>query len=52
MIYKNLNTRIQDKIDNIIKIRHKQQFKNSLLINLLAYHVKNNIDFIKSYLIY
>lgn len=52
MIYKNLNNSIQDKIDNIIKTRHKQQFKNSLLMDLLAYHVKNNMDFIKSYLIY
>ena len=52
MIYKNLNSNIQDNIDNIVKIKHKIKFKNNLLMDLLAYHVKNNMDFIKSYLIY
>ena len=39
MIYKNLNSNIQDKIDNIVE-RKKIKFKNNLLMDLLAYHLK------------
>lgn len=40
MIYKRLNKNIQEKIDNIIIIKHKKIYKNDILIDLLAYHLK------------
>ena len=52
MIYKKLNFNIQDKIDNNIKDKHKLMFRDALMFDLLEYHVKCNIDFIKSNLIY
>ena len=52
MIYKKLNSNIQDKIDEYIKINIKKNFKDALLFDLLKYQVINNIKFIKSYLIY
>jgi hypothetical protein len=51
MIYKKLNSNIQDKIDNKIKKKHKNLFKEALLFDLLKYQVKLNINFIKSKLI-
>ena len=52
MIYKKLNPHIQDKIDENIKIKRKNIFKEALLFDLLKYYVINNIKFIKTYLIY
>ena len=52
MIYKKLNVQIQEKIDDIIKKRRKKKFKDGLLLDLLTFHIKNNIDFIKTYFIY
>ncbi len=52
MIYKNLNSNIQDKIDENVRNKHKKIFKESLLFDLLKFHVNSNIDFIKSYFIY
>ncbi len=52
MIYKNLNKNIQDKIDQNVRIKHKKIFKESLLMDLLAYHIKNNMDFVKNLFIY
>lgn len=52
MIYKNLNIKIQDKIDQYIRIKHKKIFNEPLLMDLLVYHIKNNINFIKTLFIY
>ena len=52
MIYKNLNSNIQEKIDENIRNKHKKMFKDKLLFDLLKYFVIRNIDFFKSYLIY
>ena len=52
MIYKHLNNNIKDIIDEKIKKKHKKNFKEPLLFDLLTYFVKKNIDFVKSYLIY
>ena len=51
MIYKNLNSNIQNKIDENVRNKHKKIFKEALLFDLLKFHVNNNIKFIKSYLI-
>lgn len=51
MIYKNLNFNIQNKIDKKIRYKHKLIFKDALMFDLLEYHVKCGINFIKSYLI-
>jgi len=51
MIYKNLNINIQNIIDQKIRYKHKLIFKDALMFDLLEYHVKCGINFIKSYLI-
>ena len=52
MIYKQLNSNIQEKIDIKIREKHKKKFKDALLFDLLNYQVNDFIDFIKSYFIY
>tara|TARA_B100001559_G_scaffold285092_1_gene260774 strand:+ start:860 stop:1018 length:159 start_codon:yes stop_codon:yes gene_type:complete len=52
MIYKQLNSNIQEKIDIKIRENHKKKFKEALLFDLLNYQVNHFIDFIKSYFIY
>jgi hypothetical protein len=52
MIYKKLNSNIQDKIDENVRYKHKKIFKGALLFDLLKFLVNSNIDFIKSNFIY
>ena len=40
MIYKLLNSNIQNKIDMYVKIKHKEIFKIDIQMDLLVYHLK------------